>query len=144
LAERRPDILQRFRSLTVPGPDGCQLWTGYAPDGVPRFFFNGPQSARHVALLLVGRHRTKRVRRIVSSCGSRLCVAVDHLVEVPPGPAIRRRKKKVLPPEIVRQIVDLRRRGAKLTEVAALFHVAASTVCRLAGPQHDKKTKEVA
>jgi hypothetical protein len=75
----------------TPGPDGCLLWKSFAPDGVPRFSINGqPHSARHVALLLVGRHRTKQVRRLVSSCGSRLCVAVAHVVEVPPGPAIRR------------------------------------------------------
>lgn len=139
LGERRPDILQRFRSHTVAGPDGCLLWTGFAPDGVPRFSINGrPHSARHIALLLIGHHRTKSVRRIVTSCGSRRCVAVDHLVEVPSGPVVRRRRKKVLAPELVRRIVELRRRGMKLVEVAALCHVASSTVCRLAGPRHEK------
>jgi hypothetical protein len=135
LGERRPDILRRFLTNVVEGPDGCQLWTGYTNRGSPRFFCNGHRPARHIALLLAGKHRTRMIQRLTTSCGDAKCVAVAHIIPIPKAPAVPKYKRRVITPEQREEIRTLRDRGMKLRDLAKKFRLNQSTVCAIAGPR---------
>jgi len=76
----RPTLAERFTARTVPGENGCVLWTGpVSASGHPLTHDFGLISARAVAWRLHRGRRPQRAMVVVTTCGDRLCVAGDHL-----------------------------------------------------------------
>ena len=81
---------ERFRAHTVPGEEGCIIWTGHQAAGYGRFWLEGRNVMAHRAAyeLLVG--PIPGGLQVDHLCGQALCVNPDHLEPVTPRVNVHR------------------------------------------------------
>lgn len=83
---RLPDdtLARLLAKVTDAAAAGCRHWTGYYQGATPRFVFRDAGTIRNVQVRTVlWEHEVGPVpdgRFVVTRCGDRACVAVDHLV----------------------------------------------------------------
>lgn len=125
----------------------CRIWAGSVRGGYPHHFWRGSwRRARHTLLTLCGRPPLAR-HQVWSTCGNRLCMAVDHLRSgtrrqalqaaarrgaFPRGMhkslsiALARGRTARLPVTRAREAARMRAAGATWREIGAHFGVSGS------------------